>query len=224
MRASADGAQVHHRFLKQIAAASGQDAHGSRRRRRGPIDVLPCQEAPVIERARISEIARRTHLRVEFDILPVVQRGQRLARLGVQRDLRPRVAVQFEQEAFPLARHRRRLHHAPAQNHHFASAGIDLWRRPRCVHPRIERPREEQPEQAADARQHARSAPQRQAAEDEESGNGPQGFRRSKRYEPVDQDARSKGSQGTQQWMLQLSAIVTACGNLSERAAGTFSE
>ena len=52
------GAQVHHRFLKQIAATSRQDAHASGGRRRGPIDVLPCQEAPVIERARISEIAR----------------------------------------------------------------------------------------------------------------------------------------------------------------------
>src|SRR6185369_2390910 len=81
------------------------------------------------------------------------------------------------------------------------------------VYPRIERPREEQPEQAAHRRQHARSAPQCQAAEHEESGTRPQRFRRSKRYEPVDQDARSKGSQGTQQWMLQLSAIVTACAN-----------
>jgi hypothetical protein len=167
-------AQIHDGFLKRIPAVSGQDAHASGRRRDGPIDVLPGEVIPEIEGSRVAEIARRPHLAVEFQVLPVAQRGQRFARFGVQRDLRPRVAIQFEDEALPLARDRRRLHHAPANDHHFAPAGIDFRRRPRCVHARIERSREEQSEQAAEARERARSAPQRQAAEDEESPDGPQ--------------------------------------------------
>ena len=76
-------AQVHYGFLKRIAAVAGQDAHGSCRRRDGPIDVLPRQEASIIEGSGIAEIARRAHFPIEFEILSVVQRGQRFARLGV---------------------------------------------------------------------------------------------------------------------------------------------
>ena len=48
----------------------------------------------------------------------------------------------------------------------------------------------------------ARSAPQRQQAEGEEGGDGPERFGCSERHKTVDQDAGSKGRQGAQQWML----------------------
>jgi hypothetical protein len=66
------------------------------------------------------------------------------------------------------------------------------------VHEGIKRAGEEHAEQAADARQPARSTPQCEQAEREEGGDGPEGFGCSKRHKPVDQDAGSKGRQGTQ--------------------------
>jgi hypothetical protein len=82
------------------------------------------------------------------------------------------MAIQLEDEALALARHRRRLYHAPAKNYYFAPAGIDLRRGARCVYPRIECSREKESEEAAGARQPARSAPQRQQTQREEGGDG----------------------------------------------------
>ena len=90
---------------------------------------------------------------------PVVQRGQGFASLRVQSNLRPRVAIQFEDEAFALARYRRRFHHATTQDDHFAAACLDYRRGSGSVHAQIEHPCEEHAEQAADTRQHARSTP-----------------------------------------------------------------
>ena len=134
-------------------------------RRDGPIDVLPRQEAAVVEGSGIAEVARRAHLPIEFQILPVVQRGQGFARLGVEGDLRARVAIEFENEALALAGYGRRFDDAARRESPLRVRWHRSWAAgPRRVHARIERAGEEHPEEAADAREHARSAPQRQAA------------------------------------------------------------
>src|ERR1035438_3365832 len=61
----------------------------------------------------------------------------------------------------------------------------------------------------------ARSAPQRQQAEREEGGDGPEFFCFTNRHKPVDQDAGSQGRQGTQQWMLPGESRWLRRGNWS---------
>ena len=83
------------------------------------------------------------------------------------------------------------------------------------MHEGIERTGEKHAEQAADARQPARSTPQRQQAEREEGGDGPERFGGSERHKPVDQDAGCKGRQGAQQWMLPGESRWLRRGNWS---------
>jgi hypothetical protein len=137
--------QVHNRFLKSIAAFSRQYAYSARRCRSRPVDILARQKVAIIERPRIAEIAWRTNFGIQFDDLPVAERRQRFARFGIQRDLRTRVPIQFQKEPLAFARHRRRFHHTPVKNHHFASGGVDLGRRTRSVYERVKCAGEKQP-------------------------------------------------------------------------------
>ncbi len=67
-------------------------------------------------------------LRIEFDLLAVAQVRQGFLALGVEGDLRARVAVQFEEEALALAGDRRRLDHAALEDDDLAPGSLDFGR------------------------------------------------------------------------------------------------
>ncbi len=178
------------------------------RRRRPPIRSRRCsaargnggsQNAP-----GVAEIAGLAHLAVQFELLAVTQRGQRLSRLDVEGHLRARVAVELQDEALALAGDRRGFHDAAFDDHDLAPGGFDRGRRAWQMEARVESAGEEECEQAAGSGERLRAAPPGEKSEEKKGCDGRENFGLAERYKPEDQDARSDSSQGTQEGILQL--------------------
>jgi len=218
-------AHVHDGFLESRAAPARQDPDRAGGAGCRPVDVVAGEVAGIVEGAGVAVIAGLAHAGIEFHVLSVVQRRQRLVAVGVQGHLSARAGVEFEQEALALARNGGGLDHAPAEDDDLAPLGVQFRRRGGGVGESGQDAGRDEAKQARGSGQDTGVAEQRQHAQQQKRGDGAEKFRRLKRYEAGNQDPCGNGSYRPHQrefhWKPDCNSRRCVQGEFSRQLTGT---